>query len=134
MKHSILFLLGFCAIFFSSCNREILTDYSINAINETDKDCIVTFNYTESHGVHHGSVNHEPPFVVKAGCNCTEDFCDHDPCLPSEIFSRFTVVTVDGDTLYDASPVVDKDWEFRDELIIDSKAETTMKVRLFHIK
>lgn len=134
MKQCVPFLLGACAFVFSSCGRELRTDYYINAINETDKDCVVTFDYTESHSVHHGSANHEPPFTVKAGCNCTENFCDHDPCRPSEIFSSFTVVNTDGDTVYHASPVVDADWEHRTEFCVDSEAETTMKLWLLHIK
>lgn len=131
MKKTFPICLGLCAAMFSSCHS-IENDSQIAFVNETDKDCVISFDYTESHRVHHGYTNLNRQDIVKA--HCSEMLSLHESCRPSEIYSRFTVVSTDGDTLYHASPVDDKDWTNYEEKVRDSKAITYWDTWVLKVK
>lgn len=121
MKNFFPISLGLCAAMLSSC-QSIESDSQMAFINETDHNCVISFDYAESHRVHHGYTNLNTHNVVKA--HCSEMLNLHEDCRPSEVYARFTVLTTDGDTLYHASPVDDKDWKNYEEKVRDSKAIT----------
>lgn len=130
MKRYFLFLLGICALTLSSC-RLLQRDYEMYVVNDTNEDCVVTWEFRGDH-VMDGGWSEKIPFTVKA--HSRENIVRHDSCSPSQLFKQFTVKTAAGETVYDASPVLDKDWQYEEQLYVDSKTETTMCTYTFYIK
>lgn len=130
MKRYILFFLGICAMTLSSC-RLLQRDYAVRIVNETGKEYVVDWLFAEDHDLD-GGWSVARPFVLKAYSEA--DLVLHDSCNPAMLFERFTVRTSDGEVVYDASPVLDKDWQYEEQLIVDRKTETTMCTYTFVIK
>lgn len=109
----ILYLLAAVALL-SSCKQDVGDWYAYYLMNETDKECIVSFEYTEDHQYRTCQNDSPRESPVRVEAKGEDYFLNGEWCKPSKVFTKFTVTTADGDTLYHSEPARDEDWTYFD--------------------